>query len=340
MKKRYLAKRRLRFEDLEARLTMSATAAVHLPVAIPAQPVAAVPSGAALLSSEKAALAFLSSEKAASPVAGKTPKIVNNYEDAGWAGVEVDDLRTNYNPESGGDAAQAVQATWNVPTIVPTLLSYEIVSNWVGIGGGHLSLSPSDVPGNLVQIGTYEQTYNGMPNYAAFWEVVGGHADTGASLTIGAMWISPGDQMSTQVTPTGSQSYSLQITDVSKQILVAVLNQVYRLNLPSALYTFSTSVKNENGVVAPGATVTSAEMITAEAPNFAQYPLPDFGAVIANAYLQTNPSTWTPFGSVNGYLVDDIISSDPNNTLGTRTFTVGFPNSGLALIVTIFIDSN
>jgi hypothetical protein len=339
MKKRHLVKRRLRFEALEARLTMSATVTLHLPVAIPAAPVAAAPSPAALLSSEKAALAFLSSEKAASPVAGKTPKFVDTNDDASWAGVEVDDLGTNINPESGGDAAQAVKATWNVPTIVPTLLSYEIVSNWVGIGGGHLSLSPSYVPSNLVQIGTYEQTYNGIPNYAAFWEVYGGHADTGGSMPL-PMWISPGDQISAQVTPLGNHSYSLQITDVSKQILVTVLNQVYGLHLPPAIYTFSTTVTGETGVVTPGTSVTSAEMITAEAPNFAQYPLPSFGVVTAQAWVQTSPSTWTAFGGLPGYLVDDIISSDPNNTLGTRTFTIGVPVPGFAYIFTAFIDSN
>ena len=340
MKKRHLAKRPLRFEALEARLNDvrhggPATACGH-PSATGCR--CAVP--AALLSSEKAALAFLSSEKAASPVAGKPQSSSTTTTTRGcWAGVEVDDL-ANSQEGSAGDAAQAVQATWNVPTIVPTTLSYEIVSNWVGIGGGHLSLS-DEVPSNLVQIGTYEQTYNAIPNYAAFWEVYGVSAYTGGSMTIGAMWISPGDQISAQVTPLGSHMYSLQITDVTKQILTGVLNQVYHNNLPAALYTFSTTLSGVTGVVVAPRRLPAPETITAEAPNFAQYPLPYFVPVVAQAYVQTNPSFWAAFGGLPGYLVDDIISNDPNNTsFGTRTYTLGFPIPGYAYIITIFIDSN
>ncbi len=340
MKKRHLAKRRLRFEALEARLTMSATAALHLPVAIPAPPVAAAPSPAALLSSEKAVLAFLSSEKAASPVAGTTPKIVNAHDDASWAGVEVNDPGTNFQEEVGGDAAQAVQAYWYVPLVVPTGSGYALASNWVGLGGGFLSVGPAPnyAPSNLVQLGTEEQEYNGIANYAAWWEVAGGPKDTGGQMPT-ALWISPGDQMFAQVTPLGNHNYSLQMTDLTKQILVGVLNQVYGLHLPPAIYTFSTRVTGETGVVTPGTTHTSAEMITVEAPNFAAQPLPYLTPVVAYAYVQTNPSTWTAFGGLPGYLVDDIISNDPNNSLGTRTLTVGSPTPGLAVIVTIFIDA-
>ena len=54
MQQRHLAKRRLRFEGLEARLTLSAIPAAHVPIAVPGHSVAAVPTLAAALSSTTA----------------------------------------------------------------------------------------------------------------------------------------------------------------------------------------------------------------------------------------------------------------------------------------------
>ena len=83
MKKRHLAKRRLRFEGLEARLTMSAIPALNVHAAIPVQPAAAAPAVVAPVSSTQAARA------AAVTTHGKVNGLSPN-----WSGVEVNDTAT------------------------------------------------------------------------------------------------------------------------------------------------------------------------------------------------------------------------------------------------------
>jgi len=294
--------------------------ALHLPVPIPAQPLAAAPSAAVLLS-----------EEAASEVVGTTHKTLNTV-GPGWAGVEVYDTGTNFQEEVGGDATQAVRATWTVPYAVPNgYQGYAIATNWVGIGGGYLSVgpAPSYAPSNLVQIGTQEQEYNGRINYSAWYEVVGGPKDTGGPVPI-PVFISPGDQMLAQITPLGKSTYNLELVDLTKLSYggIFVLTSFY-----------FTTVAGETGVVTPGATRTSAEMVTIEAPNLGQYALPLLTPVIANAYLSTSANTFVAFGGVPGFEIDDIISNDPTNTLGKRTLTLASPTPGDSYIFTLWLDA-
>ena len=311
MKKRQRAKRPLRFEALEARLTMSATAALHLPAAIPAQLPGVTPATLAELSSE---LAARSSPKAANPSAGTTPKISFNLDSPNWAGVEVDDAATNSQEGSAGDAAQAVQATWNVPTIVPSLMSYEVVGNWVGLGGGRLSLSPSQqVLSNLVQIGTYEDTDNGVSQYFAFWEVVGGPADTGGPKTICPMVINAGDQISGRSRRWAAMSTACKSPTRRSRSWPCCSALVYHYQLPRFRPVLHHGDRR-NGRRVPAASVTSAEMITAEALGNVPNPIPNFGYVDAQAWVQTSPTTLVAFGGMPGYTVEDIASNDPSNT--------------------------
>jgi hypothetical protein len=342
MKKRHLAKRPLRFEGLEARLAMSAAAALNIPLAVPAIPAAAAPAVTAPLSSGQAAL------DAAGATAGK----VNDLKSHNWSGVEVYD-----QANAAGDATQAIQAEWTVPYVVPVtynaVIVYHTASNWVGLGGGYLSRNGGLTDSNLVQLGTQGvDSPAGQATYSAWWEVVGGPETTNASpanplgyeTAIPLMNIHPGDLMYAEVDPLGpvpgspSGNYRLSMTDLS---------DLLRPGPASAGATFVHTVLGETGVALAGAAYTGAEVIAIEATtvNGIYSPLPQLTPVYvsqacltAAAYVNSaTANTWIPIGSAYGLTVEDIMSGNPLNPFGLEDKTYAYP--GLASIVTVWLSS-
>jgi hypothetical protein len=327
MKKRHLAKRRLRFESLEARLTMSAAAALNVAAAIPVQPVGAAAAVVSPLSSAQAAIA----------VAGATSGKVNEIVYHNWSGVEVYDKASG----SGGDATQAIQAEWTVPYVASTLYA-GTASNWVGVGGGKLSRGTGTTDSNLVQLGTQESYYPATGiTYIAWWEVVGGPEDTVHEVLIPLMNIHPGDQMYAEVDPLGGGNYRLSMTDIS---------DLLRPGPGSSGATFVHTVLGETGVAISGANYngyTDAEVITIEATTVGGLisPLPQLTPVyVSQAYLtaaayanSATGNTWIPIGSAYGFTTADILSSNPLNPFGLREKTFAYP--GLATFYAVWLSS-
>jgi len=336
MKKSHLAKRRLRFEGLEARLTLSAVAGPNAAAAIPVRP--------------PAVTAPLSGAQAAIDAGNATSGPVTNPLGKHWAGVEVYDAAD----APGGNAMQAIQATWIVPRVTNDTTYTGVAANWVGIGGGYLSRYGGTTESNLVQLGTQETVVPNVVNpqgahpvdYTAWWEVAGGPDTTnptiqnplGFETPIPTMIIHPGDLMHAEVAPLpGVGNFRLSMTDLS---------DLARPGASAAGATFVKYLSGETGVVLAGDPRTSAEVVTIEAVlvNGVASPLPQLSPVFASQALLAGvcaniplPNLWMPIGSAPGFEIDDIISTNPSNPLGQSTETFAFP--GLATITTFWISS-
>ncbi len=327
MKKRHLTKRRLRFEGLEPRLTMSAAAGLNVAAAIPVQPPAAAPG----------LVAPLSNAQAASAVTGATSGKAGGLLYHNWSGVEVYDKAS----AAGGDATQAIQADWTVPYVASTLYAGS-AANWVGVGGGFLSRGTGSTDSNLVQLGTDEAvSAAGTISYYAWWEVVGGPDDTVHEVVIPLMNIHPGDRMYAEVDPLGGGDYRLSMTDISDLLLPGP---------GSSGATFVHEVLGETGVAIAGPHYngyTDAEVITIEAVTVggAISPLPWLTPVyVSQAYLTAAAyvdaaagNTWIPLTSAYGFETANILSSNPSNPLGLRDMTYGY--AGLASFYTVWFSS-
>ncbi len=306
MKKRHLAKRRLRFEGLEQRLTLSAVPALHMSAVVAAHLATMTPT------------VITPSVAQAIRQAAPANKIVSAL-NGNWAGAEVS------NPAStvGGEATQAIQAEW----IVPKVASKKYVgttSNWIGLGGGILSNG-----GNLIQLGTQETvTAAGQIIYSAWWEIVGGPDNTGPEVPLNSMIVAPGDHMFAEIEPFAgiSGGYGMQMVDITA---------LGRSGPAKAGAVFWVYMTGESGVVAPGQSSTSTEVIPIEATtvNGQISPLPQLTKVQFTESYVTSNNTWIPFGTAAGFEIDDISSSDPHNKHGQRTMT-GVSANGLVITTT------
>ncbi len=301
MKKRYPAKRRLRLESLEQRLTLSA---------MPALPALHLPAAAAAHMAAMSPTVITPSVAQAIRQAAPANKIVCGL-NGNWAGAEVS------NPASaiGGDATQHIQAEWIVPKVASKKYA-GTTSNWIGLGGGLLSNG-----GNLIQLGTQETvSANGQISYSAWWEIVGGPDNTGPEVPIYSMIVKPGDHMFAEIDPFAgiSGGYGMEMVDMT------ALGRSGPAKAGSVFWVYMTG---ETGVVAPGQSSTSTEVIPIEATtvNGQISSLPQLTKVQFTQSYVTSNNTWIPFGQAAGSEIDDIAS---NNKYGQRTLT-GISFNGL-----------
>jgi hypothetical protein len=111
-----------------------------------------------------------------------------------WSGY------VSQNKNQGQDSASytSVTGTWIVPTVTPSN-SVAADATWVGIGG---------MTGNdLIQAGTQAVTQNGSVQYEAWYETLP-NASTAVSLTV-----NPGDSITTTLTETSTDTWSIEIKD-------------------------------------------------------------------------------------------------------------------------------
>jgi hypothetical protein len=103
--------------------------------------------------------------------------------------------------EACGQTFTSVTATWTQPEVSCT--STGTAGFWVGLGGINSS--------TLIQTGVNVSCATGSPQYTGFWEV------TPAAANNYAYPVYPGDTMVATVVDTGSDTYSLQLTDVTRE---------------------------------------------------------------------------------------------------------------------------
>ena len=183
-----------------------------------------------------------------------------------WSGYIVGVQDTNGNWQSG--AVNDIKGTWVVPTIQFCTSSDAYSSTWIGIGGYQVNGGPFFAP--LVQIGTHQDCNNGSPNYYAWWEVVGYslHSLEGQQIIPTSEFpVNPNDEITAEITYTGSGNYYIQMFNVSQNVSFSV---------------------NWN---APLDSQQTAEWIVEDPENgFGDlYPLTDFGTVnFNNCYVILN----------------------------------------------------
>ncbi|HEY1627070.1 MAG TPA: G1 family glutamic endopeptidase [Streptosporangiaceae bacterium] len=199
--------------------------------------------------------------------------------------------------EACGQTFTSVTATWTQPRVSCT--STGTVGFWVGLGG---------IAGStLIQTGVNVSCASGSPQYTGFWEV------TPAAANSYAYPVYPGDTMTATVVDTGSDTYSLQLTDVTRDW-------------------------GETTPVNAIATDQSAEIITEAVTVGGQTTvLPNFTAVqfintaIDGASLQTSAAAQVTM--VNG---DDQVIAYPSSLSGSGfiDFYAGWVGSAVAAALT------
>ncbi|MCC9305874.1 hypothetical protein LN042_01915 [Kitasatospora sp. RB6PN24] len=221
------------------------------------------------------------------------------YSTYNWSGYQVNDVPAFTTGE------------WSVPTVIvpqpPTSsINRYYSATWVGDGGGINSGS-----GALVQAGTEQDVINGVGQYYAWYEVVGGTGDTGSELVLNNLTIHPGDAIWTGIQyPAGPGNAYLGVCDMT-------LNTCASLNVPTS------------------AVGNSAEWIM-EAPTVGGVtaPLPNYGTVNftgACSYMVWPNGTCSPISAGTAPAQIQLVSATgqplsvpgPLNSAGTG-FTTSF----------------
>jgi hypothetical protein len=207
-----------------------------------------------------------------------------------WSGYAAETSLSS--PQAG--AVSAVSGGWTVPAVTGSGTAYS--SFWVGIDG----FSSRTVE----QIGTDSDLSNGVPTYYAWYEM---YPNPFVKLS---MTVNPGDTISASVTYTGSNQFSLQITDTQSG------------------QSYSTTQ------VSTSAQRSSAEWI-AEAPSgsFGHIlPLANFGTAYFTGASATINGTTGP--------VDNASWKDTSITMATKTGVLKAAPSGLTDTTTPPITSS
>jgi hypothetical protein len=131
------------------------------------------------------------------------------------AGRSYADESTNWSGQiATGLTFTGMTGSWVVPAIQPT--SYPGSSaTWIGIDGG-----PSS-PNSIIQTGTAQITENGVASYSSWYELFP------APPVYFNNVVSPGDQMQASIIKTGTNNWSLTITDVSTGASHPLTNLAY-----------------------------------------------------------------------------------------------------------------
>jgi hypothetical protein len=115
---------------------------------------------------------------------------------AGWASSNWSGYAVSGSDYSSATAQWVVQAVSR--SSKPTYSS-----EWVGIDGFNNS--------SLIQTGTESDYYNGAAHYDAWWEIL-----PAAETTIPSIAVSPGDHMSAKITKGSGSSWTITISDTSR----------------------------------------------------------------------------------------------------------------------------
>ena len=127
------------------------------------------------------------------PTSSTPPPTTTSYTSTNWSGY----LATGGNYTAISGAWQATDPTGNGSTTSAD-------ATWIGIGG----VTSSD----LIQIGTTNSVSpSGKVTSSAFYEML-----PNAAIDISSLNVSPGDQMTATISETASNSWSMTITDVTK----------------------------------------------------------------------------------------------------------------------------
>jgi hypothetical protein len=146
-----------------------------------------------------AVVAALPAGSAAGPAIFHHPRIrlagsgnkVAGWASSNWSGYAL-----------SGSGYSSVTAHWVVQAVSAShKATYS--SEWVGIDGFNDS--------SLIQTGTESDYYNGAAHYDAWWEIL-----PAAETVIPSIAVSPGDQMSAQITKGSGSSWTITISDVSR----------------------------------------------------------------------------------------------------------------------------
>lgn len=101
-----------------------------------------------------------------------------------------------------GSGYSSVSAQWTVQAVSPSRRA-TYSSEWVGIDGFNNS--------NLIQTGTESDYYNGAAHYDAWWEIL-----PAAETVVPSIAVSPGDQMSATIAKGSGSSWTITISDRSR----------------------------------------------------------------------------------------------------------------------------
>jgi hypothetical protein len=211
------------------------------------------------------------------PLASLEPTItypVKSYystETLNWAGYAVTSPQENVT---------SVVGSWQVPLVNSTATPNAYSAFWVGIDGYSSN--------TVEQTGTESDSFNGVPYYAAWYEIF--PAD---SIRI-AMSIQPCDFMSAEVRYVGSDSFLLQINDTTTGEAFSITQTL------------------------PNASRSSAEWI-AEAPVSGGFilPLADFGTIrFSSAYATLNGHTGAISDSAWQYDTTTMVALQYDETTG------------------------
>jgi hypothetical protein len=101
-----------------------------------------------------------------------------------------------------GSTYGSATAKWTVPAVAASRKA-TYSSDWVGIDGYNNN--------DLIQTGTESDYYNGSPHYYAWWEIL-----PAAETVIPSIAVSPGDRMSATITKGSGSSWTITISDVSR----------------------------------------------------------------------------------------------------------------------------
>ena len=142
----------------------------------------------------KDSLVFTRAAFGAMPNLSAAPIAVN---DSNWAGyIIASDLQ---NPQS---IVTNVNASWTVPSVVPSIPNDTFSAIWIGIGGFF--------DNTLIQTGTEQESIGGQAIYSAWYELL-----PQFSVTIGS--VSPGDQInaSIQLVNSNTETWQISIQDLT-----------------------------------------------------------------------------------------------------------------------------
>ena len=132
---------------------------------------------------------------------------------AGWASSNWSGYAITGGPYT------SITGSWNVAGVSRSLRA-TYSSTWIGIDGFNDS--------NLIQTGTEADYYNGSAHYNAWWEIL-----PAAETPISTISVSPGDVMTANIHQMSSSTWTITITDISKNQSFST-TQTYKGQLASA----------------------------------------------------------------------------------------------------------
>ena len=156
---------------------------------------------------------------------GSTNRSVNSFD---WSGYVAATNLNNPQP-----SVTAIEASWTVPEVSVSARN-SFSATWIGVGGQFES------DGTLIQMGTEQDSINGVGTYSAWYELL-----PYTEVTIGSLNVSPGDRIMASISladpstdtwlleihdSTGGQSYQNSIVYASSMLSAEWIVERPRVN--------------------------------------------------------------------------------------------------------------